>query len=137
MSRPRTPRATSDVIVQKSECLLELGGVQSAHDEVVSECHRGYPRLAAFQASGESFLLYRRFGYLQARVLLDKQDQLRILEEEVKDLDDEMKEFGRPTDLQTRNHISDDGLSDRRADLMRRIEETYCSYCQCVTSCYV
>ena len=28
-------------------------------------------------------MIYRRFGYLQSRVLLDKQDQLRILEEEL------------------------------------------------------
>ena len=32
-------------------------------------------------------MLYRQFGYLQSRVLLDKQDQLRLLEKELDDFD--------------------------------------------------
>jgi hypothetical protein len=43
----------------------------------------GYPNLAAFTNSDEDFAIYRRFGYLQARLLLDKQDQLRLLEEKL------------------------------------------------------
>ncbi|KAM0124315.1 hypothetical protein ACHAP3_010457 [Botrytis cinerea] len=40
----------------------------------------GYPRLAEVIACKEEFMMYRRFGHLQARLLLDKQDELRALE---------------------------------------------------------
>jgi hypothetical protein len=47
---------------------------------VVEDCPRGYPHLAVFIDSDESFMLYRRFGFLQSRILLNKQGQLRDLE---------------------------------------------------------
>jgi hypothetical protein len=95
----------------------------------VVDCHRGYPRLAAFQSSDESFMLYRKFAYLQSRVILDKQDQLRVLEKELHDLDEDLYS-GRERWTQTRHHITDRGLRTLRADLMDRITEAYCSYCQ-------
>jgi len=49
----------------------------------------GYPRQAAFQVSKPSFSIYRSFNYLHARVLLELQDELRCLEEELADLDEE------------------------------------------------
>jgi uncharacterized protein DUF6594 len=84
--------------------------------------------LAAFQNSDESFMLYRRFGYLQSRVLLDKQDQLGILEKELQELDDDLYR-GRKTWTQTRNHIMDKALRERRGDLLNKIADAYCSYC--------
>jgi hypothetical protein len=74
-------------------------------------------------------MVYRRFGYLQSRVLLDKQEQLRLLEVELKDLDDSIYS-ARPVWTQTRNHIGDKDLRERRSDLMDRIAEAYCSYCK-------
>jgi hypothetical protein len=53
----------------------------------LEECPRGYPRLAAFLDSDENFMIYRRFGFLHARVLLQKQDELRELEEDLDQLD--------------------------------------------------
>lgn len=47
----------------------------------------GYPNLAVFKSSSDSFALYRRFGYLQSRLLLEKQDDLRILEQRLEDYD--------------------------------------------------
>src|SRR5438034_7072053 len=38
-----------------------------------------HPNLAAFLHSDESFMMYRSFGYLQARVLLKKQYEIRKL----------------------------------------------------------
>ncbi|KAK3677510.1 hypothetical protein LTR78_002360 [Recurvomyces mirabilis] len=46
-----------------------------------------YPNLAIFLDSDESFALYRRHGYIQTRILLDKQDQLRCIEAELDELD--------------------------------------------------
>jgi hypothetical protein len=64
----------------------------------------GYPRLAAFLDSDDNFMLYRRFGYLQSRVLLEKQDDLRQLEEALKRLDEEDVESGEDM-LRTRDPI--------------------------------
>lgn len=47
----------------------------------------GYSRLAAFESSEPSFSLYRGFGYLHSRVLLELQDEIRILERDLDDLD--------------------------------------------------
>jgi hypothetical protein len=38
-------------------------------------------------SSDENFMLYRRFDYIQARLLLYKQDELRELEGELENLD--------------------------------------------------
>ncbi|KAF1850160.1 uncharacterized protein K460DRAFT_273358, partial [Cucurbitaria berberidis CBS 394.84] len=53
----------------------------------VDSCPRGYPQLAAFLDSDECFSVYRRFGFLQSRLLLDKQETLRGLEEALDKLD--------------------------------------------------
>jgi len=47
----------------------------------------GYPNLATFKNSTECFTLYRRFGYLQSRLLLEKQDVLRVLEQRLDEFD--------------------------------------------------
>jgi hypothetical protein len=39
--------------------------------------------LACYLDSDESFVMYRRFGILHARLLLQKQDELRELESEL------------------------------------------------------
>ncbi len=98
----------------------------------MSECPKGYPRLAAFQCSDENFMIYRKFGYLQARLLLEKQDELCLLGDELKDLD---KELHASDELwtRTRKFIHDKELRARRSDLMHRIELSYCSYCKSST----
>ena len=53
----------------------------------VEEYPHGYPRQAAFADSDESFMLYRRFGYVHARLLLHRQDELRELEDELENMD--------------------------------------------------
>jgi len=40
----------------------------------------GYPRLAAFLNSDESFMLFWRFGNFQTRLLLEKQYRLHEME---------------------------------------------------------
>lgn len=69
--------------------------------------------------------MYRRFGYLQARLLLDKQDQLRRLEERLERLDEKVTESD-PDRLCTRDLSGDDAVAHE--SLMKTIEENYCSY---------
>lgn len=88
---------------------------------------RGYPNLAAFNSSDEDFAIYRRFGYLQARLLLDKQDQLRLLEEQLDryDTSDPMKA--------TRKGLTPEQYT-LRAKLLGEIEAVFTSYGVCKLS---
>ncbi|MCJ1392225.1 hypothetical protein MMC18_005092 [Xylographa bjoerkii] len=47
----------------------------------------GFPYVATFLDSEDSFMIYRRFGFLHARLLLNKQDELRVLERDLRELD--------------------------------------------------
>lgn len=53
-------------------------------------CHeQSYRSVATFLDSDENFMIYRRFGYLHARMLLRLQDKLRKLEDLLDEHDDE------------------------------------------------
>lgn len=66
-------------------------------------------------------MLYRRFGYLQARILLDKQDELRRLEEELDSYD-----RSNPIYLHTTN-IPEHQEGPRKR-LLNKIESTLNAY---------
>ncbi|TVY85009.1 hypothetical protein LSUE1_G003434 [Lachnellula suecica] len=75
-------------------------------------------------------MLYRRFGFLQARLLLYKQDELRELEGTLDRLD-KVDEKTRPDMLQSREQ--DDADDTFRKNLMHEIEETFKEYAQLLT----
>ncbi|KAK5119199.1 hypothetical protein LTR85_007813 [Meristemomyces frigidus] len=83
---------------------------------------KGYPNLAAFSDSHENFMLYRRFGYLQSRIILDKQDELRALEQQLDSIDD--------GDLAANLHklIKREAQGDERKELLVAIETKFCEY---------
>ena len=81
----------------------------------------GYPKLAAFLDSDENFMIYRRFGYLQSQLLLEKQDDLRQLEEQL----DEMGNSDTTESLNTRRDFS-----SKRVKLLTTIEEKWIQYCK-------
>lgn len=54
----------------------------------MEECSLGYPRVAAFMDSDDNFMIYRRFGFLYSRLLLDKQDELRRIERDLDSIDE-------------------------------------------------
>jgi hypothetical protein len=85
----------------------------------------GYPHLAALVDSDASFMLYRRFGYLQARVLLDKQAELRELERDLEDLDSDHAETN---PLWLRSRELDNVECERHKSLLREIEQKYKEY---------
>jgi hypothetical protein len=92
----------------------------------VQDCPKGYPLLAAFLDSDDNFMIYRRFGYLQARLLLEKQEQLRRLEWELEVLDENDKQAS-SRDLITFAD-NEDGNVQERQQLMQRIEEKFRDY---------
>ena len=93
----------------------------------IQECGPvGYPSLASFLHSDESFSIFRRFGYVQSRLLLEKQDDLRTLEESLRRLDHEDSEEN-PLILQTRFEI-DEQVCQYRKDLMQALEAKFSEY---------
>lgn len=67
-------------------------------------------------------MLYRRFGYLQSRVLLKKQDELRQLEQQLDNMDeDDMCE-----DVEIVSSMRYQG--ELRKSLLDEIELKFCEY---------
>jgi hypothetical protein len=85
---------------------------------------KGYPDFAAFMDSDDAFLIFRRFGYVQCRLLLQKQDELRTLEEQLDDMDDE----GRYGDFET--IYTRQAQGEARRNLLRELEAKYLEYGQ-------
>lgn len=81
----------------------------------------GYPNLATFNNSSECFTVYRRFGYLQSRLLLEKQDVLRVLEHRLDKYDQENIATSYTRTLRP------DEIMPRQA-LLEEIEQAFNSY---------
>lgn len=91
----------------------------------VNDHPRGYPNLAAFLDSNEGFAIYRRFGYLQSRLLLDKQEELRLLEEKLGSLD--LRIAGEDGGALCSRTLYGPNADEHRKILVE-IETAYCSY---------
>jgi len=89
----------------------------------------GYPKLARFLDSDDNFMLYRRFGFLQTRLLLEKQSSLQLFEQELDELDtSETQGDGNEDILCNRDPHPDETHASRRNELMTSIEITYRDY---------
>jgi hypothetical protein len=86
----------------------------------------GYPQLAVFKNSSDDYALYRRFGYLHSRLLLDRQDGLQILERRLEEYD-----RANVSDSHTRA-LGEDVLLPRQA-LLAEIECAFNAYGMCNT----
>ena len=68
---------------------------------------------------------YRRFGFLQARILLNKQDELRELESELKGMDN----FDAESPLMVlQSREKDTVYREARTSLLTRIEDKFKEY---------
>lgn len=105
-----------------------MHGVQSRKSSIlitaVTKFSEGYPNLAAYHDSCEEFMVYRRFGYLFARVLLNKQDYLRRLEDELDEFDKANEDFAVTTQP---NRVSKPVIEDRNA-LLAKIDAALSGY---------
>jgi len=141
-SKGETGSALAPIVSSTHSVQVHNAGAHAPQDLVVRSCMRdtssryrrncsrlvvkqfptGYPNLAAFADSDESFMLYRRFGYLQSRVLLDKQDELRLLEAQLDALD-RSEMYNEPDNLFTR-----ECQGEQRKKLLSSIEILFCEY---------
>lgn len=88
----------------------------------VDKFKKGYPNLATLLDSDENFMQYRRFGYLQSRILLQRQDELRVLEEQLETLDGK-DYYDEPHKLQRREL-----QGEARTKLLEDVEAKFCKY---------
>ena len=75
-------------------------------------------------------MIYRRFGFLQARILLYKQDELRSLEEDLDNLDKYDSNRGEEGTMILKSRDSDDASSGRRKSLIKEIQVAFKEYCE-------
>ena len=80
---------------------------------------RGYGSVAAFEDCDPCFLMYRKFGWLHNRLLLHLQDELQLLEEELKEFDKDDAINSRPVYQQSRR--KDDRRSDSKRPIMLKL----------------
>jgi hypothetical protein len=73
-------------------------------------------------------MIYRRFGFLSSRLLLDQQDKLRLLEEELDEIDQDDDEKNNNRNI-TRDLPEED--SKERQELLGKIKVEYCEYGTC------
>ncbi|KAF2246453.1 hypothetical protein BU26DRAFT_566831 [Trematosphaeria pertusa] len=99
----------------------------------------GYPRLAAFLDSDENFMVFRRFGYFQNRLLLEKQGELMTLETRIDELDECLNQ-AQPSQLRTVQMVQDSilpGARDvvaERQQLLERADQVFREYAQLMTA---
>ncbi|KAF2230151.1 hypothetical protein EV356DRAFT_509326 [Viridothelium virens] len=116
-----------------------MAGTSQSHSKQASdssldtfdELPYGYPALAEYHGSEDRNLVFRRFRHLQARLILEKQDQIRQLEEEIRwyDSEDKAKDLHEPSPrrIETRyRHDIDEAKN--RLELFDRAEREFIEY---------
>jgi len=88
---------------------------------MIEDYRQGYPRFSALIGSHPAFAVFRRFMTLRSRVLLHKQDELRVLEETLNEID---KTEERVIFLGCRRL----DVNTQRAQVMSEIEQKLSSY---------
>jgi hypothetical protein len=79
--------------------------------------------------SDDNFMIYRRFGFLHARLLLQKQDELRLMEDELNRMDRRDK-IDNLNALRCRRDdiLCEDMVGETRQELFARMENSILSY---------
>lgn len=85
--------------------------------QAVNEYERGYGMVAAFEDSDPCFLMYRKFGWLHNRLLLQLQDELSVLEVQLENFDKDEAIHSRPLYQQSRRKDEARPDSERRLKL--------------------
>ncbi|KAH9219760.1 hypothetical protein DL95DRAFT_482877, partial [Leptodontidium sp. 2 PMI_412] len=98
---------------------------------IVEDHPSGYPRLAALLCTDDNLMLYHRFTYLQSRLLLHKQDEIRELERKL-DRMDKADATKAPEILKSRE--LDDKNVGKRLELLSAIETKFNEYATLLTN---
>ncbi len=94
-------------------------------------CEDGYPRFAEFIGDKERTMMFRRFRHFSARLILEKQDDIRIIETELRELDEADSSptpDGKPSRKWKTRHRQDRREAEKRRKLFARAEKAYKEY---------
>ena len=100
----------------------------------VEDFPRGFPKLACFLDSDDAFMVYRRFGSVFSRLLLNKQDEIRTLEAELEAMDKTDRVSGNGNYLMSRTldvdreHLPDAFNGRSRPQLIEELEKKAMEY---------
>ena len=126
MGQVRVPRRESVHIPKSRRFILTL---------LVQDFPRGFPRLACFLDSDDAFMVYRRFGLVFSRLLLNKQDEIREMEATLLAMDRTDEACGNDEYLMSRTgDVNRDGQSiprlwpETRPQLLERLEKKALEY---------
>ncbi|KAI4169579.1 MAG: hypothetical protein LQ343_005599 [Gyalolechia ehrenbergii] len=96
---------------------------------------RGFPRLACFLDSDEAFMVYKRFGIVFSRLLLNKQDEIRHMENKLHAMDqadnvDDRRIYimSRSEDVERHPQSITYSSSETRPELLRMLEKSLLEY---------
>ncbi len=123
---PKSPNQTS-ACSKVIPLNLDLSLIYTEPSIAVHGGPLGYPLLARFQNSEPNYMIYRRFGEIQARLLLEAQDDLRRLEMKLHHLDIDETDETRGMDPQalfTRKLYNKDSSAGRVA-LMQELKKAF------------
>ena len=102
----------------------------------VEDVPDGFPRVARFLDSDDSFGLYRRFGNIHSRLLLNKQDEISKIEAKLGAMDrqddshDDGRRYLRSRELDADRQEYPAAWGESRVQLMERLEKRIIEYGQ-------
>ncbi|KAI4164459.1 MAG: hypothetical protein LQ342_001772 [Letrouitia transgressa] len=97
---------------------------------------KGFPKLACFLDSDDAFMVYRRFGIVFSRLILNKQDEIREMEDTLACMD-RSDERRNPQEVYLKSRIEDQNRSrstipqtwlETRPQLLERLEKKTLEY---------
>ena len=107
----------------------------------VQDYPRGFPKLSCFLDSDDAFMIYRRFGLVFSRLLLNKQDEIREMEATLLALDRTDSIEGNVEYLMSRTEdVGRDrdnlppSCSETRPQLLERLEKKILEYGKSTTT---
>lgn len=103
---------------------------------LVQDFPKGFPKLACFLDSDDAFMVYRRFGIVFSRLILNKQDEIREMEDTLACMD-RSDERRNPQEVYLKSRIEDQNRSrstipqtwlETRPQLLERLEKKTLEY---------
>src|SRR2546430_13578898 len=119
------PSATGDARFAIDPVSMPLLLIHSVHGGPL-----GYPLMARFMDSDDNYMTYRRFGNVQARLLLEAQDDVRILEEQLENLDEDETVDEEKRKALCSRELYGANWSETRRNLMNSLKAAYTEYGQ-------
>lgn len=88
----------------------------------------GWPRVAAFMESSDSFGIFRKFGQCHTRLLISHMSNITDLETELHEIDKRDELGGKDTEWRLKNRYHEEGMDTTKRNLETRLEKEIIAY---------